>query len=247
MPDVHTVAMMSGPGHQVAIGTITFPAPFNVGDHDAQADRRRICDPTLRGPVGGELIMNIVGRAASLALISLMLVPAASLAQTETEQEQLVFVELATRRVQLPASFAGAVCGLGVDEVIAEFSDSIDPACSVDEAAAAGMGLTDENGDIVDMTLQDFVNVQLPDNETRVQMPMSFATRLCGLALGELSDDAMSERQVACELTPEQMAASNLPGLSLAEGGSGAAGSDAENTGGETSENVDTTGAEGGG
>ena len=152
-----------------------------------------------------------------VALLALLLSTTAAHAQTETEEEQLVFVEIAERSVQVPVSFAGTVCGLKANEVLTEFGDNIDPVCSIDEGSAAQMGLSDGDGELVDLTLQDFVSVQLPDGETRVQMPMGFATRLCGLDAGALSDDSMSERQVACELTQEQAVASKLPGLSMGQ------------------------------
>ena len=153
-------------------------------------------------------------RTHLLAASAVLLLPAASvLAQTESEVEELVFVDVVGRSVQLPLSFAAAVCGLGTDQVASDFGGTTDAVCEVDEAAAAQMGLADESGEMVDLGPQDFVNVQLPDNETRVQLPKGLAARLCQVEESELTDDSSSVRLVGCELTQEQVDASGLPGL----------------------------------
>lgn len=71
--------------------------------------------------------------AASAALsLSATSVPA----QTEGEAEGLVFGDIVGRSVQLPLSFAAALCGLATDQVASDFGGTTDPVCEVDEAAA---------------------------------------------------------------------------------------------------------------
>src|SRR5690606_38148088 len=111
-----------------------------------------------------------------------------------------------------PVSFAAAICGLAPQEVLLDFGDSVDAACAIDAGAAETMGLA-RDGELVSLSIQDFVSVELQDRESRVQMPVSLAARHCGIEEGDLADDAVSVRQVACELSPEQAAASGLPGL----------------------------------
>ena len=165
-------------------------------------------------------------KSLALAMSSALLMSAApAIAQTESEEEQPVFVEVVGRSVQLPLSFAAAVCGLTVDEVTSEFVGGTDSACQVDEAAASQLGLVDENGETADLSRQGFVNVELPDNETRVQMPRSLAARLCEVEESELADDASSVRTVGCELSQEQVEASGLPGLLTAGDAGGGEGS----------------------
>jgi hypothetical protein len=156
------------------------------------------------------------------AAMALALPASAALAQTESEEEQLVFMEVVGSNVQVPASFVAAVCGLTPDQVTTDFVGTTDRACRVDEEAATQMGLLDDSGDMVDLSPQGFANVQLPDNETRVQLPLGIAAQLCGMEESELVDHSMSERLVACDVSQEQLEASNLPGLRMPEAGDGA-------------------------
>jgi hypothetical protein len=154
--------------------------------------------------------MNILRLAATAAL----LVSASSaLAQTETEEEQMVFVEVVDSNVQLPLTFAAAACGLPVEQVTTDFVGTTDAACAIEEELATQVGLVDERGELVDLSRQGFVNVQLPDNETRVQMPVGLAAQICEVQESELAEHSTSVRLVACELTQEQVEASGLPGL----------------------------------
>jgi hypothetical protein len=142
----------------------------------------------------------------------------AAFAQTETEEEEMVFLEVVDSNVQLPLTFAAAICGLPVEQVITDFVGTTDAACIIEEELATQVGLVDENGELVDLTRQGFVNVQLPDNETTMQMPVSFAAALCDVQESQLAEHSTSVRLVACELTEEQAEASGLPGLLISSG-----------------------------
>ncbi len=162
-------------------------------------------------------------KALYLAAATALALPASTaLAQTETEEEQLVFMEVAGSNVQVPASFVAAVCGLTPDQVTTDFVGTTDPACRIDEEAATQIGLIDENGETVDLSPQGFASVQLPDNETRVQLPLGIAAQLCEMEESELIDQSMSERLVECDISQEQLEASNLPGLQMPQDGEGA-------------------------
>ncbi len=161
-------------------------------------------------------MVRVLPLAASAALL---LSTASAIAQTQNEEEDLVFVDVVGRDVQLPLSFAAAVCGLTTDQVVADFEGTTNAACELDEAAATEMGLVDESGEVVDLSRQGFVNVQLPDNETRVQLPRGLAARICQVEESELADDPSSVRLVGCELSQEQVEASGLPGLLAGQNG----------------------------
>ncbi len=161
-------------------------------------------------------------KALVLAAATALTLAAPALAQTETEEEQLVFLEVAGRSVQIPSSFAAAACGLSPERVAADLAETTDPACVLDEDTAVRMGLIEESGDAVDLTRQSFVSVQLPDGETRVQMPRAVAAELCEVEESALTDDPASVRQVGCELTQAQASASVFPGLTMSQGGGAA-------------------------
>ncbi len=155
----------------------------------------------------------------SAASVILTLFASSGWAQTETEEEELVFMEIVGTNVQVPSSFASAVCGLVVAEVTTQFGGTTDPVCSLDEQTASQMGLMDDEGQPVDLSRQSFINVQLPDNETRIQLPLSIAADLCETEESELADDSMNVRLVGCEVSQEQLEVSNLPGLQLVQSG----------------------------
>ncbi len=157
--------------------------------------------------------------SALVAVAALALSSLAASAQTETEEEQLVFLDVAGRSVQLPSSFVAAACGLSPEQIATDLAETTDPACALDQATAVQMGLVEENGDPVDLTRQGFVNVELPDGEMRVQMPLAVAAQLCEVEESALADDQASVRQVGCELTQAQASASVFPGLTMSQGG----------------------------
>jgi hypothetical protein len=159
----------------------------------------------------------------TLATAAALTLAAPVSAQTETEEEQLVFLDVAGRSVQLPSSFVAAACGLSPEQITTDLVGTTDPACALDQDTAVQMGLTEENGDSVDLTRQGFVNVELPDGEMRVQMPRAVAAQLCEVEESALADDQASVRQVGCELTQAQASASIFPGLTMNQGGGGAA------------------------
>ena len=160
-------------------------------------------------------------KALVLITMAALTFPAPTFAQTETEEEQLVFLEVAGRSVQLPSSFVAAACGLSPEQIATDLAETTDPACALDQDTAVQMGLMEENGDSVDLTRQGFVSVELPDGEMRVQMPRAVAAQLCQVEESALVDDSASVRQVGCELTQAQASASIFPGLSMdqSEGG----------------------------
>jgi hypothetical protein len=54
-------------------------------------------------------------------------------------------------------------------------------------------------------------------------MPLAVAAQLCEVEESALADDQASVRQVGCELTQAQASASIFPGLTMNQGGGGAA------------------------
>jgi hypothetical protein len=187
-------------------------------------------------------------KALHLAAATALALPApVALAQTETEEEQLVFMEVAGSNVQVPASFVAAVCGLTPEQVTTDFVGTTDRACSVDEEMATELGLMDDSGERVDLSPQGFANVQRPDNDTRVQLPLSIAAQLCEMEESELVDHSMSERLVACDLSQEQLETSNLPGLRMPEDGQDAGAATGEANGGENAGEVVSSDGDSGG
>ncbi|EYD71496.1 hypothetical protein Rumeso_04897 [Rubellimicrobium mesophilum DSM 19309] len=79
------------------------------------------------------------------------------------------------------------------------------------------MGLTDEHGEMVDITRQGFATLTMPDGASTVQLPIGIAAQLCELDASELAPVTAGEDQgSSCELTQEDVDTTSFPGLRLA-------------------------------
>ena len=154
-------------------------------------------------------------RTLSLSISAIsVLFGTSTFAQTNAES---AFVAVAGTSVELPLSFAGALCGFTTEEVTARASSTTDPICTVDESTATSVGLMDEDGEMMDLTRQGFATVTMPDTETLVQLPINIAAQLCELEASELAGATTAGDQASsCNLTQEDVDTTSFPGLRLA-------------------------------
>jgi hypothetical protein len=126
-------------------------------------------------------------------------ITAGSAAAAPITQDGLVNVAADDVNVQIPIAAAANICGVGVN-VLATAANLGDVDCTADGVALA----SNDNGGSGPVRQQGLVNVALTD--VNVQVPVTVAANVCGVAVGVLAQ-AANLGDVTCDTT----------GVSLAE------------------------------
>jgi hypothetical protein len=121
---------------------------------------------------------KLIGGAAALAFSAA--VGFAPAANAQIIQDGLVNVAVENTTVQIPIAIAANVCGVAV-QVLAQAEDLGDVTCT-----AEGVSLAEnEEGDSGPVQQQGLVNVALVNTE--VQVPVTVAANICGVAVQVLA------------------------------------------------------------
>jgi hypothetical protein len=131
----------------------------------------------------------LVAAAASVGLV--MAAPAASAQPNRANQEGLVNLALQDTNVQIPIGIAANVCGVAVN-VLARAENLGDIECT-----AEGISLAENEGNGNNRARQNgLVNVAVQG--TNVQVPVSVAANVCGLAVNVLAQQDLTG-EITCE------------------------------------------------
>jgi hypothetical protein len=145
------------------------------------------------------MIMNfrnkiLAGGAAATMSFAAM----GGLADAQVDQEGLVNVAVTDVTVQVPIGVAANVCGVAVN-VLAQATNTGDVECTADGVAIA----ESENGNGGPVTQRGLVNLAITD--TTVQVPVSVAANVCGVAVNVLAE-AGNFGDVDCTADAESIA-----------------------------------------
>jgi hypothetical protein len=146
-------------------------------------------------------ISNRIAGLSAAAVISLagVGITAGSASAAPITQDGLVNVAASDVTVQIPIAAAANICGVGVN-VLATAANLGDVDCTADGVAVAN----DNGGGSGPVRQRGLVNVALTD--VNVQVPVTVAANVCGVAVGVLAQ-AANLGDVTCDTS----------GVSLAE------------------------------
>ena len=132
-----------------------------------------------------KFISNRIAGVSAAAVISLASVgmTAGSVAAAPISQDGLVNVAADDVNVQIPIAAAANICGVGVN-VLATAANLGDVECTADGVALAN----NDNGGSGPVSQRGLVNVALTD--VNVQVPVTVAANVCGVAVGVLAQAA---------------------------------------------------------
>src|SRR5215213_1073867 len=146
---------------------------------------------------------------ATAGVISLCVLTGPASAQ---QQEGLVNLNVSNNNtsVQVPVSVAAQLCGLEVNAV-AQMNRN-QAVCDISQQQAAEANLPGFGQGQGQGTQQGgLVNLNIENNNTAVQVPVSVAAQLCGLEVNVVAQ--RNRNEAICEITQQQATQANLPGF----------------------------------